>query len=56
MDRDTAKSKVDDLIDSNLRRVYEGVLQEDVPDRFANLLAQLERGEVPQTSESEAEG
>ena len=44
MSQDKSHLKVDDLIDRNLRRVYDDVLQEEVPDRFAKLLAQLENG------------
>ncbi|MCU0826844.1 MAG: hypothetical protein MUE52_05420 [Tabrizicola sp.] len=29
-------------IDENLRRVYDAALQEDMPDRFKDLLAQLQ--------------
>lgn len=32
-------------IDANLRRVYEQVLKEEVPDRFSDLLDRLRRGE-----------
>lgn len=35
------KSKVDEQIDENLKRVYDDVLNEAVPDRFLNLIAQL---------------
>ena len=33
---------IEALIDRNLRRVYDSVLNEDVPDRFAELLRRLE--------------
>ncbi|KIT15411.1 NepR family anti-sigma factor [Jannaschia aquimarina] len=45
MSQDKKKSNLDDLIDANLRRVYDSVLKEDVPDRFSELLRQLEQGE-----------
>jgi len=38
---------VDDQIDENLKRVYEDVLTEAVPDRFLDLLAQLRATEAP---------
>ncbi len=38
---------VADEIDTNLRRVYETILNEEVPDRFAVLLARLKKGEGP---------
>jgi hypothetical protein len=45
MDSDDAKDGAGNMIDANLKRVYETVLQEEVPDRFAKLLAQLRAGE-----------
>jgi hypothetical protein len=45
MGTDDGKPNVDNMIDENLRKVYESVLQEDVPDRFAKLLDQLKAGE-----------
>lgn len=44
MGGDDETSSVDNLIDANLRRVYDTVLQEEVPDRFARLLDQLRSG------------
>jgi predicted metal-dependent hydrolase len=41
MTQDSAKSRVKEQIDKNLKRVYEDVLNEEVPDRFKDLLAQL---------------
>lgn len=35
------KSKVDDQIDQSLKRVYSELLDEEVPDRFKELLQQL---------------
>lgn len=40
------KSKVQEMIDENLRRVYDDALKEDVPDRFKQLLEQLKQKEV----------
>ncbi len=40
------KSKVQEMIDENLRRVYEDALKEEVPDRFKQLLEQLKQKEV----------
>ena len=45
MTQDDKKPSVDSLIDQNLRRVYETVLNEDVPDRFTALLDQLRASE-----------
>ncbi|MBL4915725.1 NepR family anti-sigma factor [Szabonella alba] len=41
MSEDQQKSRLKQEIDSNLKRVYDTVLQEDIPDRFKDLLAQL---------------
>lgn len=41
------KSKVDQQIDENLKRVYADVLNEDVPDRFLSLIEQLKHSERP---------
>lgn len=41
MSEDHGKSKVDQEIDANLKRVYSGLLDEDVPDRFKELLEKL---------------
>lgn len=45
MDRDGENSNLDKMIDVNLKRVYDSVLQEDVPNRFVELLRQLQDGE-----------
>ncbi len=41
-----------DTINANLKRVYDEALQEDIPDRFKDLLAQLKA----QDSEKESGG
>ena len=41
MSDDHEKSKVDREIDANLKRVYSGLLEEEVPDRFKKLLEEL---------------
>ena len=41
MTKKPSTSNLDDSIDENLRRVYQSVIQEDVPDRFKDLLDQL---------------
>lgn len=38
---DPKKSRLAQQIDENLKRVYEDLLKEQVPDRFTELLAQL---------------
>lgn len=38
---DPKKSRVTEQIDENLKRVYDDLLKEQVPDRFKDLLARL---------------
>ena len=54
MDKDNEKANVDKLIDENLRRVYDSVLHEQIPDRFAQLLTQLEDGQSPSSDDEAA--
>lgn len=39
------------VIDENLKRVYEDMLEQDVPDRFLDLLAQLREQETEPSNE-----
>ena len=41
MTKKPSNPNVSDSIDQNLRRVYQRVIEEDVPDRFKDLLSQL---------------
>ncbi|SLN58049.1 NepR family anti-sigma factor [Pseudooctadecabacter jejudonensis] len=41
---DTANGE-DDAINANLKRVYDDVLNQEIPDRFKDLLAQLKQQE-----------
>ncbi|WP_375173779.1 NepR family anti-sigma factor [Pseudooceanicola sp.] len=43
-------------IDANLRRVYQEMLDEEVPDRFKTLLAQLEAKTAGSENESADNG
>ena len=45
MAEDPTKSPLKDQIDENLKRVYNEALNEEVPDRFKELLAQLKKKE-----------
>lgn len=56
MSRDNEKSNIDSLIDANLKRVYETVLNEDIPDRFADLLDKLKAGEGAPAPDGSADG
>lgn len=42
---ETTRHSVRQQIDENLRRVYQETLEEDVPDRFAELLKRLQAQE-----------
>lgn len=41
----TEPSRLQQQIDENLKRVYQEALEEQVPDRFKNLLEQLRQKE-----------
>lgn len=46
MTKEREKTATFNQIDENLKRVYEEALEQDLPDRFAQLLAQLrEKGQ-----------
>jgi hypothetical protein len=41
MTQDDRKTRLDQQIDENLRKVYQRTLEEEVPDRFHDLLRKL---------------
>ena len=41
MERENTKSGLERQIEENLKKVYKKTIEEDVPDRFAELLKQL---------------
>lgn len=43
--------KLEQLIDANLKRAFDDVLSEDVPDRFTNLLAQLRAADTQEAGD-----
>lgn len=45
MAEERKKAARDTAIDENLKRVFQPTLEEDVPDRFKDLLAQLKEKE-----------
>ncbi|WP_342076316.1 NepR family anti-sigma factor [Yoonia sp. SS1-5] len=47
------KPDVERAIDENLRRAYEKMVDEKVPERFLNLLDQLRDGNLPPTRDDE---
>ena len=46
MDPKKPKSNLEQQIDENLKKVYRKTIEEDVPDRFMDLLAQLKQQET----------
>ncbi|WP_095531952.1 NepR family anti-sigma factor [Marivivens niveibacter] len=46
MDSKKPKSNLEQQIDENLKKVYRKTVEEDVPDRFMDLLAQLKQQET----------
>ncbi|MFZ7093887.1 NepR family anti-sigma factor [Primorskyibacter sp. 2E233] len=42
MTRENRNSRLQQEIEANLKRAYDDVLQQDIPDRFTQLLAQLQ--------------
>ncbi len=45
MSQDPEKSEVERDIDDNLRKVYREMVEQEVPDRFRDLLDQLRQSE-----------
>lgn len=48
MKHDHKSSKLQREIENNLKRAYDDVVKQDVPDRFTDLLAQLRASEQAQ--------
>ena len=55
MANEIENSKQARLIDDNLKRVYQDMISEDIPDRFLNLLDQLKAQDSGAVSEEKAE-
>ncbi len=53
MTKNEPSEKVKELIDANLRRVFSEAAEEDLPERFRDLLAQLKETQPPQDSGQE---
>lgn len=47
----SAKPEVSDLIAHRLRKYYDSVAEQPVPDRFLDLLSQLEKAGVPKKTD-----
>ncbi|WP_139218720.1 MULTISPECIES: NepR family anti-sigma factor [Roseivivax] len=52
MAHDQPSTKRDDVIDENLKKVYRDMLEQDVPDRFLDLLSQLKEQDEAKVSNS----
>lgn len=55
MANEIENSKQARLIDDNLKRVYQDMISEDIPDRFLNLLDQLKAQDSGAGSEEKFE-
>jgi hypothetical protein len=53
MTQDRRNSNLEEAIEANLKRVYEDVANQDVPDRFKDLLNKLRESEQADQTESE---
>ncbi|GFE66114.1 NepR family anti-sigma factor [Litoreibacter roseus] len=53
-DEDAGKNQSGNLIDQNLKKVFDDVLNEELPDRLTNLLAQLRASENSEDGSGEA--
>lgn len=51
MSQNEQDAKGSDAIDNNLKRVFQKTVDEDVPDRFKDLLAQLKAQDESKKSE-----
>ncbi|MBV7409030.1 MULTISPECIES: NepR family anti-sigma factor [Roseobacteraceae] len=51
MTRQTRKTEIEAEIDANLKRAFDNMANEPVPDRFTDLLNQLRTGNVQASSD-----
>lgn len=58
MTRETQSSKAQSEIDANLRRAYDEVTNQDIPERFRDLLSKLraDEGDLGKTSATSKSG
>ncbi len=52
MAHEANKKRRDSVIDENLKKVYQDMLEQDVPDRFMDLLSQLKEQDNAQKGRS----
>ncbi|QFS83080.1 hypothetical protein FIU97_09595 [Roseivivax sp. THAF40] len=56
MAQEHQKRRQDSVIDDNLKKVYQDMLEQDVPDRFLDLLSQLKaQDDSPKGSSDEVD-
>lgn len=48
------RSKMDQQIDENLKRVYDDALSEQLPDKFLNLINQLKQSDAKKDTDPDA--
>lgn len=53
MTQDRRNSNLEEAIEANLKRVYDDVANQDVPDRFKDLLNKLRESEQADQTESD---
>ena len=51
---DRRPQSLQDQIDQNLRRIYENIVEEPLPDRFFELINELEALDCPESSQGGA--
>jgi hemerythrin-like domain-containing protein len=51
MSKQNPRSKVQDQIDENLKRIYDETLKEELPDRLTQLLEQLRQKAAPKAND-----
>lgn len=56
MGQGDSDGKSQKLIEDNLRRVYQQTLEEDVPDRFKDLLSRLKDRKTPDATAHRKDG
>lgn len=55
MSRKKSPQKDAERIDDIVRRAYEGLLNEELPDRFTVLIERLKQGELPRNQQKKKE-
>ena len=56
MTQSNQRSRLQDEIEANLKKAYDDVLNEDVPDRFTQLLSQLRNADGQRSKKEDVDG